>query len=124
VLLFRPSAKQGTCFAWLPKRTPDGLVWLETVRFEFNDSEFGSWHYRRLPKVSNRKPDYYLTPPHWSGCKNFNKTGPTPCWHPHCDCFALFELDDGLYIGTGLPDAQIYKVPHNQADRYRAAKNG
>lgn len=31
-------------------------------------------------------PDYYTTPPDWRLCKNLNPTGPTPCWHPHCDC--------------------------------------
>jgi hypothetical protein len=33
-----------------------------------------------------RFPDFYTTPADWSKCKNLQEDGPTPCWHPHCDC--------------------------------------
>lgn len=32
------------------------------------------------------RPAYYTTPADWRACKNLNLAGPTPCWHPHCDC--------------------------------------
>lgn len=32
------------------------------------------------------QPTYYTTPSDWAKCKNLNLNGPTPCWHPHCDC--------------------------------------
>ncbi|ARQ95317.1 hypothetical protein [Bradyrhizobium phage BDU-MI-1] len=31
-------------------------------------------------------PTYYTTPADWKKCKNLRDDGPTPCWHPHCDC--------------------------------------
>lgn len=41
--------EKGVCFAWLPKSTPDGLVWLEMVRYEFDGMLFdGGWRYTRF----------------------------------------------------------------------------
>ncbi len=48
MLLARNSKLSGVRFAWLPKWTPDGLVWLEFVRRYWNDHEFGGWYYERL----------------------------------------------------------------------------
>jgi hypothetical protein len=31
-------------------------------------------------------PTYFTTPPDISRCRNLQADGPTPCWHPHCDC--------------------------------------
>lgn len=86
MLLRRRTPKTGVCFAWTPKGTPDGIVWLEMVRYRFNESEFGNWTYTRLPRVTNWNPTFYTTPAVPAKCKNFNPSGPTPCWHPHCDC--------------------------------------
>lgn len=83
MLLRRRTPETGTRFAWLPKWTPDGYVWLEMVRYEIID---GGWHYKRLPRVTNWNPTYYTTPAVPAKCRNFNPSGPTPCWHPHCDC--------------------------------------
>lgn len=49
----RPPKSTGVCFAWLPKRTPDGKVWLEWVHWD----RLASWgwgsgdtyRYERLP---------------------------------------------------------------------------
>lgn len=32
-------------------------------------------------------PTYYTTPPDFKNCMNYQEHGPTPCWHPHCNCF-------------------------------------
>lgn len=32
-------------------------------------------------------PTYYTTPPDFTKCMNYQEHGPTPCWHPHCNCF-------------------------------------
>lgn len=32
-------------------------------------------------------PSYFTTPPDVKKCKRYRTDGPTPCWHPHCDCF-------------------------------------
>lgn len=45
-----------------------------------------TWHGLCNPKACPRLPDFYTTPKDWSRCRNLVKDGPTPCWHPHCDC--------------------------------------
>lgn len=42
-----PKPKTGICFAWTPKWTEQGSVWLEWVHWRYNDTEFGSYTYRR-----------------------------------------------------------------------------
>lgn len=79
MLIRKQRPASGTCFAWLPKPTSEGTVWLEYVHFEWNDTEFGSYSYRRVPT-------FYSTPPNPEKCKNYQHDGPTPCWHPHCTC--------------------------------------
>ncbi len=37
----------GICFAWTPKWTPEGTVWLEWVHYEWMDHGFGGWRYAR-----------------------------------------------------------------------------
>jgi hypothetical protein len=37
----------------------------------------------------DRMPDFYSTPADFSRCRNLVKAGPTPCWHPHCDCMTV-----------------------------------
>ena len=54
MLLRRNKPNSGISFAWTPKWTPDGLVWLEWVHWKFNDTEFGSYSYARW--IS--EPDY------------------------------------------------------------------
>lgn len=46
MIIKRPTPEQGICFAWLPKDTPDGWVWLEFVQYTLR----GGWYhtYRRL----------------------------------------------------------------------------
>jgi hypothetical protein len=39
-------------------------------------------------------PTFYTTPADWRRCENFNPDGPTPCWHPHCDCFKSDKGND------------------------------
>jgi hypothetical protein len=56
---------------------------------------------RRDPDVEekNRRlfagppPTYYTTPPDFKQCMNYREHGPTPCWHPHCNCFKATKLD-------------------------------
>ncbi len=48
MLIHRNTPRTGYCFAWTPKQTPDGVVWLELVRFEWQDHGFGGWSYERL----------------------------------------------------------------------------
>lgn len=38
-------------------------------------------------KHGKNYPEFYTTPPDKKQCKNYRTDGPTPCWHPHCDCF-------------------------------------
>jgi len=41
---------------------------------------------RRQQREWAAGPSYYTTPKDFSKCRNLVKDGPTPCWHPHCDC--------------------------------------
>jgi hypothetical protein len=72
----------GICFAWLPKRTVTGWVWLERVFWERIESwGWGSddtFVYHRIPE--------YVTPPDVTACQNYRTDGPTPCRYPRCMC--------------------------------------
>lgn len=76
----------GVCFAWLPTWTPDGLVWLERIRYERTDGAYdiNPWHYERL--APHLTQTIYATPPDIQKCKQLRTDGPTPCWYPNCNC--------------------------------------
>jgi hypothetical protein len=47
----------------------------------------GKWHGLCNPqRCLAPYPEFFTTPKDWSRCRNLVKDGPTPCWHPHCDC--------------------------------------
>lgn len=48
MMISRNPAPTGICFAWLPKQTPEGKVWLEHVHYEWQDHGFGGYSYRRM----------------------------------------------------------------------------
>ena len=48
MLLFKRPSGEGIWFAWKWVDTPDGVVWLEYVRYKWHDSEFGGYSYERL----------------------------------------------------------------------------
>lgn len=54
------------------------------------------------------EPTFYTTPPNTEGCRNFNPVGPTPCWHPHCDCFSD-SVPAVLSRGSFEVPASVYK---------------
>jgi hypothetical protein len=83
ILGTRPTPEQGVCFAWTPKYTPDGWVWLETVAYQYHPVGYGDYSYTRLPLpyISNDRVDLGGTLP---------EKGRVICvrWHPDgkCDC--------------------------------------
>lgn len=48
MMIRRNTPRAGICFAWTPKQTSEGTVWLETVRYEWIDTGFGGWSYERI----------------------------------------------------------------------------
>lgn len=48
MLISKPRPREGICFAWKPKHTPCGKVWLEFVHYRHVDAEFGSVEYARM----------------------------------------------------------------------------
>lgn len=111
MIVQRASPTDGVCFAWWPRRTPDGLVWFEVVGYEWIEGwgwgSAGHWKYSRLKYRTNKQPavswseeqarlhanppDHYTTPPEKSKCRNYGRCEPgeaVPCWHPHCTCMS------------------------------------
>lgn len=65
----------------------------------------GMWlvcHYTRPPRrfINDWPPGYYTTPKDWSRCRNLNKSGPTACWHPHCDCMTTDYAEPRPRLGA------------------------
>jgi hypothetical protein len=107
-MLLSRKRTEGNCFAWLPKNTPEGRVWLERVHYHLIEGwGWGSdstWAYTRwIPdreydagkretwdaeqaRLHKSDPQGYATPPDVSKCRNFNSYGTTACWYPHCSC--------------------------------------
>jgi hypothetical protein len=56
ILATRPSRNQGVCFAWTPKCTPDGWVWLETVAYQYHPVGC-DYSYTRLPAEGGTLPE-------------------------------------------------------------------
>jgi hypothetical protein len=67
-------------------------AWCQDVSDRIGVSLYRYWlRLGRLPWQPPRRtaddwPTYYTTPADWTKCKNYQTDGPTPCWHPHCDC--------------------------------------
>lgn len=57
ILGTRPTPEQGVCFAWTPKYTPDGWVWLETVAYQYHPVGYGDYSYTRLPAEGGAQCD-------------------------------------------------------------------
>lgn len=80
----RPDA--GICFAWTPKWTPDGMVWLERVHYRYNDTEFGSYSYSRVV------PEKYYggVERKWDPLRDFDRrlciAEMGHCHYPNCTC--------------------------------------
>lgn len=49
MIIHRPTPDTGICFAWTPKWTPDGTVWLEHVHYRRTDDGYDThpWRYER-----------------------------------------------------------------------------
>lgn len=93
MILRRLRPAQGVKFAWLPVWTDEGLVWFERVQYRWNNTEFGSYSYRRLmwePQYATLPADkdvtICVTPPDTAKCRELRTDGPTPCWYPKCTC--------------------------------------
>lgn len=48
MIISRNRPRAGIMFAWWPKPTPEGKVWLEHVHYTWQDHGFGGYTYRRL----------------------------------------------------------------------------
>lgn len=96
MLIARNRPDSGICFAWTPKRTPDGTIWLERVHFERTGDAYDvhPWRYFRIAKVKpmvlrggESAVFHAVTPPDVKRCKNYRAKGPTACFYPMCECF-------------------------------------
>src|SRR6185369_12985681 len=94
MMIYRKRPYEGTWFAWRPVWTPEGLIWLEPVRFRRKTVALGGYIYDRLPSyiVHDGATTEYTTLPQDKGvtliskCKELRRDGPTPCHYPHCTC--------------------------------------
>lgn len=105
MLIHRVTPREGVCFAWTPRWTPEGTVWLEWVHYEWIDHGDGGWRYTRgkhrkfktacewsdwqeeQGRLRANPPDFYTTPPVTAKCRNMHEgPGAVACWHPHCTC--------------------------------------
>lgn len=113
MLIRKTIPNEGICFAWTPRWTPEGTVWLEWVHYQWIDSGFGGWRYARFPETADydagkrrrfvtdeksdweleqerlhaNPPSFYTTPPVVAKCRNIHMgPGAVACWHPHCTC--------------------------------------
>jgi hypothetical protein len=109
MLLRKRTPPTGICFAWTPKWTPDGAVWLEWVHYKFDEHGLGGISYTRwVPEAQYDKCENetwkqerarlhrwargggdalrYATPPDIEKCRNLNPDGATACWYPYCSC--------------------------------------
>ena len=97
MIIGRLTKDHGICFAWLPKWTPDGKVWLEFVHWEripswgwgsgdtFRDARFVPHELYDQGVCREWGGKAYATPPEPQKlCKNFRTDGPTPCHYPNC----------------------------------------
>lgn len=93
----------GTCFAWTPKVTPDGVVWLEWVHYRRVTCAYDidPWRYQRMipekqyaagERAQAKFFDYEMVngrvvPPNVSKCAERNTND--PCRYPQCTCMNL-----------------------------------
>lgn len=80
------------------------------------------WRKRDPKKLRSAGPELleaitragYQTPEDWRLCKNFVTDGPTPCWHPHCDCFNepkhWREYDEFMLLNAPPSPRKLVKI--------------
>jgi len=78
-MLFRKRTSPGICFAWTPKRTPDGLVWLEWVHYEHDEHGLVGVSYTRwVPEAEYEAGKRREINMQRLRCRS------RACWYPHC----------------------------------------
>jgi hypothetical protein len=72
MILVKRRPEQGMWFAWRPVSTPNGVVWWETVRFEWIDGSV--FYYRTSPEMERA----------WAAAHG--KPVKDACNYPRCTC--------------------------------------
>ena len=110
---------RGKFFAIWPRRTRQGWAALEWLNWELvpgwgwgSDDTYRYW--RGTGNDEAEAAAEYTTPADLKRCANYQADGPTPCWHPRCDC--MNDVDVPGYSIDPADGSHYRREPRSDRD--------